>query len=891
MIAQTYTVLIVEDFPADRELYRRFLLKDSSCDYVLLEADSVKAGLELCRTRAIDAILLDYLLPDGDGLEFLVALAAGSDRLPPPVIMLTGQGDERIAVQAMRLGVRDYLLKSGLTPELLQLAVRAATIHHQSATTTDRWQGLAGSEDTPAQRLDRRLWTSVESMFDCFGIYSAIRDAAGQISDFRFDYLNAAALASNRMTTADLGKGLCELFPNVRKTGLFAEYVRTVETGAPIIKEDLTETDVFGGQSLTRAYSLAIGKLDDGLTACWRDITAQKQAQLTVHAANERIINIWESMTDAYVNLDRDLRLVYTNQAATTAFSQLTGLTSVEFMGKTHGEVFPALAGTFVEQEYHRAIADRVAVHLDVCYEPTRTWFEIHAYPSDEGLGIYFRDITERQRLAAERLKAEQQRIAAEQERDLFFNLSIDMLAIGSFDGYLTRLNPAFEQTLGFTTAKLMAQPFIDFVHPDDREHTIAGAHSLTQGDRLVNFENRYRCKDGSYRWISWSATPNVQSNTWYAIGRDITEQQALLSKRIQQEALIREREQKFSAVFNQTFELVGLLDLDGVVIEVNQTALNSIVASESEIVGANFWETPWWTHSEQLQHQLQAAIVQVASGQLVQFEMQFPAPSGTLVSIDFSLKPIVDESGRTLMMLAEGHDITVRNQTQAALEQRNQDLDSFVYIVSHDLKAPLRAVANLSEWIEDDLTGSLTDANQQQMNLLRSRIYRMESTIDGLLEYARIGRTDDRHELVDVAQLLAETIDTLLPPPTFTIAIAQNLPTLYTKRLLLTQVFANLIGNGIKHHDLVDGSLHIGIAERGNFYEFTIADDGPGIAPEHQERMFKIFQAMNPQKRSDSTGIGLAIVKKIVEAEGGTICLESQPGRGTTFYFTWPKG
>jgi signal transduction histidine kinase len=173
---------------------------------------------------------------------------------------------------------------------------------------------------------------------------------------------------------------------------------------------------------------------------------------------------------------------------------------------------------------------------------------------------------------------------------------------------------------------------------------------------------------------------------------------------------------------------------------------------------------------------------------------------------------------------------------------------------------------------------------------LLRGRIERMSATIDGLLDYARIGRIEDSIEPVVIGELIAEIIDSLAPPPTFKIEIARNLPTLQTKRLLLSQVFANLIGNGIKHHDRSDGLLHIGITERQDFYEFTIADDGPGIAPEHREKIFTIFQAVNPQNRNDSTGIGLAIVKKIVEAEGGTIRLESQLDRGSTFYFTWPK-
>ena len=144
--------------------------------------------------------------------------------------------------------------------------------------------------------------------------------------------------------------------------------------------------------------------------------------------------------------------------------------------------------------------------------------------------------------------------------------------------------------------------------------------------------------------------------------------------------------------------------------------------------------------------------------------------------------------------------------------------------------------------------------------------------------------------ESVSIAELLADVIDSIAPLPTFRIELPPELPMLSTRRLPLFQVFANLISNGIKHHYSEAGSIQILIEERGDCYEFAIIDDGSGIAPEHHDRMFKIFQAVNPQNRPDSTGIGLAIVKKIIEAEGGTIRLESELGKGTTFYFTWPK-
>jgi PAS domain S-box-containing protein len=248
------------------------------------------------------------------------------------------------------------------------------------------------------------------------------------------------------------------------------------------------------------------------------------------------------------------------------------------------------------------------------------------------------------------------------------------------------------------------------------------------------------------------------------------------------------------------------------------------------------------------------------------------------------------DPDGQPQRVTGIGIDVTDRKQVQIALADRNQELDSFVHVVSHDLKAPLRAISNLSNWIEEDFGTDLPAVTQQQMAQLRGRVQRMEAMINGLLEYARVGRTDVQIELVSVTELLAEILDSIAPPSTFEIFLAPDLPTFHTKRLLLSQVFANLISNAFKHHDKSAGFIRISCQERGDFYEFAIADDGPGIAAEQCDRVFIIFQAANSQKNPDSTGIGLSIVKKIVETESGTIRLESELGKGTTFYFTWPK-
>lgn len=231
-----------------------------------------------------------------------------------------------------------------------------------------------------------------------------------------------------------------------------------------------------------------------------------------------------------------------------------------------------------------------------------------------------------------------------------------------------------------------------------------------------------------------------------------------------------------------------------------------------------------------------------------------------------------------------------ILTQTNTALEKRNQELDQFAYVTSHDLKAPLRAIANLSQWIEEDISDVLTDETRHQMNLLRGRVHRMEALINGLLQFSRSGRETADKSTVSVASLLTEIVDSLAPPPAFTVEIAPNMPILVTERLPLEQVFSNLIGNAIKHHPRLDGKVQISCQDLGTSYEFAVADDGKGIAPEYHEKVFGIFQTLEARDRTENTGIGLAIVKKIVENYGGKIKIDSVEGKGAKFRFTWSK-
>jgi len=223
-------------------------------------------------------------------------------------------------------------------------------------------------------------------------------------------------------------------------------------------------------------------------------------------------------------------------------------------------------------------------------------------------------------------------------------------------------------------------------------------------------------------------------------------------------------------------------------------------------------------------------------------------------------------------------------------LEKTNQELKDFAYVVSHDLKAPLRGIHTLANWISTDYADKFDEEGKEQLALLSRRVDRMHNLIDGILQYSRVGRVREEKTQVNLNELVPTIVDMVAPPENITITVENELPVVEFEETRIIQVFQNLLSNAVKYMDKPEGKIEIGCIEEDAFWKFSVKDNGPGIEERYFERIFQMFQTLSPRDEFESTGVGLTLVKKIIELYGGRIWLESKVGIGSTFFFTLSK-
>ncbi|MBD2518920.1 PAS domain S-box protein [Nostoc sp. FACHB-973] len=663
-MAQPLTILIIDDSPEDRQVYRRYLLQDQEHSYTILEAESGEEALALCQELQPEGILLDFLLPDMDGLEFLAELRQQLKGNTPAVIMLTGYGNESVAVQAMKSGVQDYLIKGQTTAERLR-----STVYSAIKNTQLRQQ---------LQRSEERFRTSVENMLDCFGIYSAIRNETGEILDFCVDYVNAAACEFTQMNKEEQrGKGLCEILPNFRASELFDECCQVIETGNPLVKESLIYTLNFdSNQVLTKTIDIRITKMGDGFVASWRDVTEKHQAQERWRESQQLIERIAETTPGILYVYDLvKQQNVYINSQV----SKLLGYTpeqvqemGTQFLPKImHPEDFAQLPSVFQELG---SIQDSNIVENEYRMRHANgewRWFfsrdTIFTRNSDGSprqiIGTSF-DITERKQTEEQlRLSNERFQLAAAAVNCLIYDWDLENDRIDRTEG-LTKI-------LGYSLkeAPTTHQWWKEQIHPEDREGLIHHFHAIVSAnENHYTVEYRARHKDQEYRYVldQGVITRDANGQVIRAVGSTTD-----ISDRKRAEFALQESEAKFRRIVESNIVGIYFGDFSGRVYEANDAFLETFGYTREDLAaGIIRWNsmTPpeYQTLDQQKIQELQV------SGVCTPFEKEYLHKNGTRIPVLLGIARIegTKDNGYSVCFVL---DLTQRKRAELALRESEE--------------------------------------------------------------------------------------------------------------------------------------------------------------------------------------------------------------------------
>jgi len=472
-----------------------------------------------------------------------------------------------------------------------------------------------------------------------------------------------------------------------------------------------------------------------------------------------------------------------------------------------------------------------------------------------------------------------------------------DAMFIANRDGHILLANPPMERLFGYTREQLASCTIEDLL-PErfrDAHRTQRAGYSKAPGRRTMGsgLELSGRRQDGSEFPVDVSLSPLGIDALVLATVHDITRRREAEEALAREDRQLRENEARIRAIVETAVDSIITIDEHGIVDTFNSAAERLFGYHAAEVIGRNVSMLMPAPYREQHDGYLARYL---ASGEKkiigIGREVLGLRKDGTTFPMDLAVAET--RFGARRLFTGMVRDISERKRAeerQARLLQEissaNEELRNFAYVVSHDLKAPLRAIGSLADWIATDNADKFDAEGQEHLRLLISRVRRMDGLIDGILQYSRVGRLKETQVAVDLDALVHEVIDLLHPAENITVHIDNTLPTVVAERTRLQQVFQNLLSNAIKYLDKPRGEIHVGCKAENGAWRFHVSDNGPGIEARHFDRIFQLFQTLAPRDRVESTGVGLALVKKIVEMYGGRIWLESEVGRGSTFYFT----
>lgn len=617
-------------------------------------------------------------------------------------------------------------------------------------------------------------------------------------------------------------------------------------------------------------------------------IAERWRAEEQLRRSEERFVTMANCAQDAIMMMDPSGHITFYNRAAGTLF----GWSATEAMGKdlhtliappTYREAFcrglshfrrtgegPAIGKTL---ELTALRKDGTEFPIEISLAGVELNHEWHA------IGIV-RDITERKRIE-EALRGSEQRL-----QDILDSILTGVFIIDPKTHTILDVNESAARQVGLPKSEIVGTLCHDFVSPAE-----CGKCPITDMGQTMDRSERILLRsDGE-------AVPIIKSVT----RATFQEQECLIESFVP----IKQQKEAEAGLKESLSLLEATLEAtaDGIVVTDTQGAYKHFNGQFEEL-----WQLPRDVLETKDPNQVlavgltrlkdpepfRAEVVRLRRHPRLQTSGMLEFKNGA--AVEYCSKPQTlnnDITGRVWSFRVVTNAYYAQQEQKRLLQQVaaiNEELTHFAYVVSHDLKAPLRGIKLLTEWLCTDYADQFDDEAKENLDLLQNRVARMHNLIEGVLQYSRVGRIKEDMVEIDLNTLLPEVIDAIVPPEHIAIRIDGPLPIVECEPTRITQIFQNLLTNAIKYMDKPAGQVVVACTENETDWTFSVSDNGPGIEEKHFDRIFKIFQTLAPRDEFESTGVGLTLVKKIVEYYGGRIWVVSEVGRGSTFFFTLPK-
>ncbi len=620
------------------------------------------------------------------------------------------------------------------------------------------------------------------------------------------------------------------------------------------------------------------------LTGFSINVSSRMRTFVELEEQNRFLRATTDSVGDALFVKDRQGRYLFVNKAA----EQTVSTKAIDIVGKDNNAFFLPEDTEKLRESDERVMntktSEKMTIIANLAGVPRS--FEIFKTPyfDDQGnvSGVTgkCRDITDDLRM--------------EDELTHLWDNAIDLFSIAGTDGHFEKLNPAWSKCLGWSAEELLSRQWLDFVHPDDVDATIEAGRRMVQGEPIIGFENRYRCQDGSYRWLSWQTVPRKMDGGGYCFARDVTE-----SKQI--ELKLRRERDFLRQILDGFAGFVCVLRLDGVVTEVNQLAFASMKMSPQQIVGRKFSEIGWIHETSVTPVNL--AIEAATRGVASRFEVRTVFPDVGVRDVDGIFSPLRDISGNVINVLAFGIDISDRKNLELRLQQ-SQKIEALGRLaggVAHDFNNFLTVINGY---------GGIALAEVSPNSPIHEYLEAIIQAGDGAADLTKQLLSFSRNavvslSIIDLNQIIKDTLKMIrrLIHEDIAVEDSYDLSSIEIQgaKVQIEQVIINLVLNASdsikKHGKIKVDSRRVSLTERANsefpnlksgeYAQLTISDNGCGMSDDTKRKIFEPF--FTTKELGRGTGLGLSVVHGIVTQCGGVISVESQVNLGTAFKILFP--